>query len=1059
MAATNTNQPRRKMMTYGKLSHKHLEGVDSRQRLSPFQDSDKIIPSGSSASHLDEREEAVLVIGSYIEKKPLPVAPRERVHQRGSSAGALEVSDKPSRSLGMRDRRGNDNPERGDFSAEILNPQAKGTADSAIFDQSSSDDEVALSRATSNHSFREDNGFLSVDSVISKGEDVTIFDVPAVSDEEIFQAPTSSRLTSRKRRRVAEPFRGDVSVVFDDDTLQRYIAQESTEESATDGTLSGSSTKAALPSPSHEPQAPTSNRRMTDQLSHEKLSVNQLQNGSRSCVPKAARLNALPSKTFKTYGGGTAEPLQSKYRTSHNKVPHTKALCRPAHSHSFAFAPSVAVRAEQRMIPPSTMACKTYRRTPSMTPPAAALSPSELRQGTNNAQHITTPQQARLWDELLITHDSPSHLKLKTLLISDGDRSQGKPYGMREKGIESIRRETGQTPRRRLIDALSKEAMDDDSSESMKPKCDESDAGVTNSRIQSSYAQTNRLPRAASRSDSGVSVVDHPTSTPVSPSHVEPARQRAGPKVTYAHQRSYLTESMSENEALLGIPLASPIGGQVGRTGGAKVQTLGNCGEDTNDSAPVGAIRSIHELRQAGGNKRFLDEIETCFEDIEITHASSLSRKRAGLLELSSKLEEKSFARRFLDHGLDHRLFAQLDREQDIIVEIALVAAMIFLITNGATNHTIMQMRKQGAITVLVRLLDSTEDIRLIAKQKKTNMSKVAQSLISELQDQLQRSSVWATRKPFEVSPRILAMRCIESTIRRTRETDDMGCLVTSEAIDKLVHITRPFSAWTPGMHPSDTEIVELETALSILESYTINAESASNKSFWTGTSIAPLAALLPSIASWPAECLGQIQLLALRLGLNLTNNNSILCALYTTDNLVKTMYRIIKSEFENLSRILLEDERLMSLDLLILALGLLINLAEWNDAARSSALNQHDGQVSLCDGLLRLFLDRLATASEADSMEETHSNVAFGYLSVLLGNLCHNRAINVQIRSKLPGRTLRPLIDAIEEFLLYNRKVDDELSGITDDNDLHGAFTDRLRSVVDRLVQTESAN
>lgn len=85
--------------------------------------------------------------------------------------------------------------------------------------------------------------------------------------------------------------------------------------------------------------------------------------------------------------------------------------------------------------------------------------------------------------------------------------------------------------------------------------------------------------------------------------------------------------------------------------------------------------------------------------------------------------------------------------------------------------------------------------------------------------------------------------------------------------------------------------------------------------------------------------------------------------------------------------------------------------------------------------------------------MEKTHSNVAFGYLAVLLGNLCLNRRVKQQVCAQLPGATLRPLSDAVGEFLHYHKKVDDQFqSADGDDATAQDGFTARLQMMVDRL-------
>jgi len=84
--------------------------------------------------------------------------------------------------------------------------------------------------------------------------------------------------------------------------------------------------------------------------------------------------------------------------------------------------------------------------------------------------------------------------------------------------------------------------------------------------------------------------------------------------------------------------------------------------------------------------------------------------------------------------------------------------------------------------------------------------------------------------------------------------------------------------------------------------------------------------------------------------------------------------------------------------------------------------------------------------------MEESQSNVAYGYLSVLLGNLCQNDQVLRKIQSKLPNRRLDILINAVEEFIQYHQKVDRDMFDGDKGGEISINYTERLQSVVDRL-------
>lgn len=92
----------------------------------------------------------------------------------------------------------------------------------------------------------------------------------------------------------------------------------------------------------------------------------------------------------------------------------------------------------------------------------------------------------------------------------------------------------------------------------------------------------------------------------------------------------------------------------------------------------------------------------------------------------------------------------------------------------------------------------------------------------------------------------------------------------------------------------------------------------------------------------------------------------------------------------------------------------------------------------------------------QADSVVQTHSNVAFGYLSVLLSTLCLDDEVRTQVRSQLRGNNLRRLLNVVEEFLHYYRKVEEELTDPVLEEDAMSGFTSRLQSIVDRIREAE---
>lgn len=94
-------------------------------------------------------------------------------------------------------------------------------------------------------------------------------------------------------------------------------------------------------------------------------------------------------------------------------------------------------------------------------------------------------------------------------------------------------------------------------------------------------------------------------------------------RVTYARQRSFLTEEVKEG----GDPFAEPLL-PLARPLGKGLRNAPSLEEDDEEDPSPGMMKSLHELREAGVNKRFLDSVEGYFEDIEGN--VSMGQKRMG---------------------------------------------------------------------------------------------------------------------------------------------------------------------------------------------------------------------------------------------------------------------------------------------------------------------------------------------------------------------------------------------------------------------------------------------
>lgn len=99
-----------------------------------------------------------------------------------------------------------------------------------------------------------------------------------------------------------------------------------------------------------------------------------------------------------------------------------------------------------------------------------------------------------------------------------------------------------------------------------------------------------------------------------------------------------------------------------------------------------------------------------------------------------------------------------------------------------------------------------------------------------------------------------------------------------------------------------------------------------------------------------------------------------------------------------------------------------------------------------------------ITDADQASSVEQTSSLVAFGYLSVLLCNVCMEQQIRLLVRRLLKGGTLQPLLLFVEEFLEHFRRAEELESKQDDEHTMKSGFVGRFERVLNVLREAEES-
>ena len=238
----------------------------------------------------------------------------------------------------------------------------------------------------------------------------------------------------------------------------------------------------------------------------------------------------------------------------------------------------------------------------------------------------------------------------------------------------------------------------------------------------------------------------------------------------------------------------------------------------------------------------------------------------------------------------------------------------------------------------------------------------------------------------------------------------------------------------------------DLSIAISLLESLSTSALALS----WPADLLEHFATMLPTLSENP-DVPVHTTFLALRLTLNLTNATAWNCELFARAATVQYLLSTVETGFDALDTAadeISEQQRSLSYDLLVLAMGCTINLAEHSETARLHTINNPVTMQALLD----VFVQAQQRMEDAESLSEGTNNVAFGYLAVMLANICQSAEARTYVASKLPGGKLDMLVEAVAEFVRHHEKVDTLSFTGEEGMAVWGAFTEKLRAVLQRI-------
>ncbi|KAH6658378.1 hypothetical protein BKA67DRAFT_533532 [Truncatella angustata] len=476
--------------------------------------------------------------------------------------------------------------------------------------------------------------------------------------------------------------------------------------------------------------------------------------------------------------------------------------------------------------------------------------------------------------------------------------------------------------------------------------------------------------------------------------------------------------------------------------------------EDSSVSTPRKIRpRDIHELRQAGANSRVADEMFDLSTQIGQPTAKPSSSRRTALLQIAEKARHKDYRKRMRDHGLDAMVLKSVGDEADPISGYLITVILLQILTSSAAPHVIQLLQDEEAGNLFGRLLQLDEDIKKLVRDRKSNLSKRNQGLLIAGQAALLDLPIWQSAKPMSTSPRTVTLKCLEMLIAQDAQLGSDDALFPP-AVTKGLFDTVSAAQGGEFWDQPAAETFDVHCALSVLEHHAVKAMEAQSSEKLAKQ-------YLPSVADAFGVALkdptrhNALESPLLKLVLNMTNSSITAPGIFVGKGLILPLSISICTSFtQSLSAVSDGDEWSGLIDGLVLRLGILINFAEQGTAVREAVYESRgSGGESPIKELIRLFLANHRNTAEADSEAKSQLNVAFGYLSLLLGYLCLYPPTRKAFTSSHSAKSLGPLLDSIHEFISHHRAMEASLldAGV-DDPRAHGGYTERLQGLVDQL-------
>lgn len=458
------------------------------------------------------------------------------------------------------------------------------------------------------------------------------------------------------------------------------------------------------------------------------------------------------------------------------------------------------------------------------------------------------------------------------------------------------------------------------------------------------------------------------------------ARSSSALKFTYGQGRKVLEEDgdlLLESLTLPEMPLS--LKGRRLELGTPKKMAANKGMLDDEDAAinssPNSKLRDIHELKQAGANSRVADTMQDLADQIGSPSIKPSSSRRAALLQVAEKIKDKAFMRQCRDYGVEGALLKDIEKETDVVSGYLILSTLVTILAKWPSSHIQQLVRLEKPASMFARFLDISQDMKIIARDRKSNLSKRSQNSLIAVQSTLRELSIWGEARPSCISPRSLILKCLHLLVTKDMNAARDPAIFSPDVIEALFAVLSEAAESADHWdYPATAGAIDLDHSLSLLDFYAVSVAEPQRASADWAARYLPIVAdvfkassqyVIPDTAAEESER-KVLERSLLKLTINLANNSLEAPEIFVSKGLIPALAGSISSNFTRISASLSQDTWADGIiDSLVLRLGILINFAEHSSLVRQ-VINDchHDGQQPV-DEMIRLFSENYRRTAE----------------------------------------------------------------------------------------------